>query len=114
MAAFWNSIYDPDSVGVTESSHDKEDIKHCVQDKWDDLEYARETVYGIVATCAMGHMVDIEFQGTFHARYTHNCEKHKDSSLGMSVSYTLPENLVCMDPASLHFHHATNTRAKRI
>ena len=86
MAAFWNSIYDPDSVGIVEASHDKEDIEHYVQGKWDDLEYAREAVYGIVATCAMGHMVlDIEFRGTFHATHTHNCEKHKHFQWGMPV-----------------------------
>ena len=85
MAAFWNSTWDHESVGLEELSLDKEDIKHYVQGKWDDLEYAREAVYGIVATCAMGHMTDIEFRGTFHATLTHNCEKHKYFSWGMPV-----------------------------
>ena len=111
MAAFWKSIYDPDSVGIAESSHDKEDIKHYVQDKWDDLEYAREAVYGIVATCAMGHMVDLEFQGTFHATHTHNCEKHKHFQWGMPVVtflYAPRTSCVhgtCQPPFPLRYKH---------
>ena len=85
MAAFWNSTWDHETVGLEELSHDKEDIKHYVQDKWDDLEYARETVYGIIAACAMGHMTDIESRGTFHIMLTHKCEKHKHSGWGMPV-----------------------------
>ena len=85
VAAFWNSVYDPDSVGVPESSHDKEDIKHYVQDKWDDLEYARETVYGILAAHAMGYISDILGRGIFHATHAHTCEEHKHLHWGMSV-----------------------------
>ena len=40
MAAFWSSVWDHDSVGIAESVRDKEDVRHYLQDKWDDLEYA--------------------------------------------------------------------------
>ena len=40
MAAFSNSVWDHDSVGIAESVRDKEDVRHYLQDKWDDLEYA--------------------------------------------------------------------------
>jgi hypothetical protein len=46
-----------------------------VQDKWDDMEYARETFYGMVATCAMG----------FKAMFMYNCEKHEHFSWGMPI-----------------------------
>ena len=87
MATFWNSIYDPDSVSVVDSSHDKEDIKRYVKDMWDDMEYARETVYGIVATCAMGHDIipGIELRGIFHAIHKYNCEEHKHFQWGMPI-----------------------------
>ena len=59
MAAFWNSVWDHDSVGIAESMRDKDNVRHYLQDKWDDLEYAWEAIYGMVATYAMGHMTDI-------------------------------------------------------
>ena len=83
-----------------------------MQDKWDDLEYAREAVYGIVATCAMGHMVDIvEFRVPSMQRMlttVKNIAKHFQWSMPVITSCMLQEHLVCMAPASLHFHHATN------
>ena len=85
MAAFWNSTWEHEMVGLEELSHDKEDIKHYVQDKWDDLEYARETVYGIVASCVMGHIIDVEFRPVFPAVLTYNCEEHKHFQWGMPV-----------------------------
>ena len=50
MAAFWDSTWKHNSVGMEEDLH-KEDVKYMyVQDKY---EYARETVYGIVAAYAL-------------------------------------------------------------
>ena len=103
MAAFWNSVWDPDSV-------DEKDVKHYVQDKWDDLEYAREAIYGIVASCAMGHMTDIELRAVFPAVHL-NCEEHKDLSWGMPVVmflYTLRTSCVhdpCQPPFPPRYKH---------
>ena len=113
MAAFWNSVWDHDTVGIAESVHDKEDIKHYVQDKWDDLEYAREAVYGTVASCAMGHVTDIELRAFFPAVHP-NCEEHKDLSWGMPVVmflYTLRTSCVhdpCQPPFPPRYKHKTN------
>ena len=85
MAAFWNSTWNPARVGIAESVQDKEDVKRYVQDKWNDLEYARETVYGILATTAMGYISDILDRGIFHATHAHTCEEHKHLHWGMSV-----------------------------
>ena len=85
MAAFWNSTWEHDSVGIVDSSHDRDDIKRYVQDKWDDGEYAREMVCGIVATCALGHLPDIEFRGTFLPIRECNCEIDSDIRIGWGM-----------------------------
>ena len=117
MAAFWNSVWDHDSVGIAESAYDKEDIKRYVQDKWNDLEYARETVYGTVASCAMGHMTDIEVRAFFPAVHP-NCEEHKDLSWGMPVVmflYTLRTSCVhdpCQPPFPPRYKHKSDKSEK--
>ena len=117
MAAFWNSVWDHDSMYVAESAYDKEDVKRYVQDNWDDLEYARETVYGTVASCAMGHMTDVEGRPVFPAVHP-NCEEHKDFSWGMPVVmflYTLRTSCVhdpCQPPFPPRYKHNSNKSEK--
>ena len=117
MAAFWNSVWDHDSVYVAESAYDKEDIKRYVQDKWDDLEYARETVYGLVASCVMGHINDIEFRAIFPAVHP-NCKEHEGFSWGMPVVmflYSLRTSCVhdpCQPPFPPRYKHNSNKSEK--
>ena len=99
MAAFWNSAWEHGSVGITYSSHDSDDIKHYVQDKWDDTEYAREMVYGIVATCALGCLPDIEFRGIFLPIPECNCETESDKRFGWGmplVSFLYAVRKICI------------------
>ena len=116
MAAFWNFVWHHDSVGVVESVHD-EDVKHYVQDKWDDLEYARETVYRIVDSCAMRYITDIEHRSVFPAVHP-NCEEHKGFSWGMLVVmflYTLRTSCVhgsCQPPFPSRYKHNSNKSEK--
>ena len=85
MAAFWNSMWDHDSVGVVESPQDRDDVKCYVQDKWDDTEYARETIYGIVATCAMGRMLDMKYRGIFQSTHGLGCEIESSEQFGLEI-----------------------------
>ena len=80
MAAFWNSTWDHNSVGVADSPHDRDDVKCYAQDEWDATEYARETIYGIVATCATGHILDVKYRGIFVSTHGYNCEIEPYSS----------------------------------
>ena len=61
MAAFWKSTWDQYSVGAADHLHDRKDVRHFVQDKWDDTEYARAVICGVVASCAVCHILDMGF-----------------------------------------------------
>ena len=117
MAAFWNSVWEHKSVYIAESAYEKEDVKRYVQDKWDDMEYARETVYGIVASCVMGHITDIKFRPVFPAVHP-NCAEHEDFSWGMPVVmflYTLRTSCVhgsCQPPFPPRYKHYSNKSEK--
>ena len=87
MAAFWNSTWNRNLVGVAETPHDRDDVKRFVQDKSDSAEYARETIYGIVATCILSHLPDVEFRGILQPTHGHKCEIETNKQLewGMPV-----------------------------
>ena len=112
MVAFWNSTWKHNSVGLEGDLH--KDVKYMyVQDKY---EYARETVYGIVATYAMDRYPIMEqvfrwdttvipflyavasqyFQPVFPARYLHKSKKH-------TKDLTMYEVMNCFSPSKGEF-----------
>ncbi len=68
MAAFWESTYIDERAGMVADGDN--DMKSYVE-RWDSIEYARATVYGLVATCAMGHLRggDYSFNSPHYRKY---------------------------------------------
>ena len=95
MAAFWTSTWEDEHVGVAGSSHDS-DVKGYVQE-WNSTKYARETLYGLVTTCAFGHLRGGEFW--FHTpHYRKSPDGFPESGMSIfSLLYAVRQP--CMDGA---------------
>ena len=94
MGAFWTSTWEDEDPGVSDSMQDS-DVKGYVQDQWNSTEYARETLYGLLATFACGHLRDGSF--LFHSPY-YRRRPYDYPEAGMSVfSLLYAVRQPCMD-----------------
>ena len=100
MAAYWKDALDEQAFGVS-SWNDKE-LERYIQE-WDNTEYEREILYGLLTTYDFGS--DYLRDGDFYFRSPHVEDK---SEFGMQFRFSMPsENLVYMMVVSSNSHLAT-------